>query len=68
MMPKAWVNVPPTQSVPGTEDDEIFYLPQFERKQKAREYYQKNADRLRPMHNEYSKQYFKKKQVRRGHL
>lgn len=61
-----------TKSVIGTEDDETFYLPQFERKRKAREYYQKNAGRLRPMHNEYSKRYFqtklKKEQVRRGHL
>lgn len=46
-MSKAWMDVPPTQSVPGTEDDERFYLPQMEVKARAKRYIEENHAHIR---------------------
>lgn len=47
MATKAWVDVPPTQSVPGTEDDETFYKLADERKERVAKYKRANAEMYR---------------------
>lgn len=50
---KAWVKVDPSQSVPGTEDDETFYLPLEARKERARQYVKANHERIRKVAHEW---------------
>ena len=61
-MSKAWMELPPTQSVPGTEDDERFYLPALAAKQRAKEYY----ERRRPMLRETARLWYHKNKEKKA--
>lgn len=50
---KAWVQVPATESVPGTEDDETFFLPMEAKKERARQYVKDNHDHIRAAAREW---------------
>ena len=50
---KAWVLVPATESVPGTEDDEKFYLPMEAKKEHARQYAKEHHAHIREVAREW---------------
>lgn len=50
---KAWVQVPATESVPGTEDDETFYLPMEAKKEHARQYAKEHHAHIRQVAREW---------------